>query len=190
MPGCVTRLLKIARHHRSFRVEPIGHTALRVMFAVAQKRGDSPTLGNLPGRYGHPRGRADRRIDVKTMKPQSFLRHGIDIRRFSSRIAKAGKVAPPHIVDQHHDDIGSVLPKWFLRSASSQHRQTECRQHNFKCIHHDCFRFFLPFFFGLFPLPMALVRLAHSSHSFSSVTTTSGNFLARLIVSHGSESIL
>ena len=105
MPGGVTGLLQGAGQHWSRRIEPLSYAAFPVALPVVEVGGDFPTLRILSGGNGGSRGRTNRRVDVKLLKPNSFFGELVNPGSFGVTISKTGKVGPSHVVDEHENDV-------------------------------------------------------------------------------------
>jgi hypothetical protein len=75
------------------------------MVAVAQVGSYFPLLGILPGGNSHSGWRADGRVDIKLIEPKTLLGKPVNVWSLGMLISKAGKVSPPHIVNEDEDDI-------------------------------------------------------------------------------------
>ncbi len=108
MAGGVAGLAQLARQHRSRRVEPLRHAPLVVVLPVVEEGSDPPALRILARRQGGARGRTDRGVDVETRETPSLRRELVERLGLDFRVAEAGKIAPAHVIDEHHHDIGPL----------------------------------------------------------------------------------
>ena len=104
--GSISAFLQGAGKHGRFRGEPLSHASFLVMVAVAQVGSDFPLLGILPGGNSHSGWRADGRVDIKLVETQPLFSEAVNMWSLGMLIPKAGKVSPPHIVNEDEDDIG------------------------------------------------------------------------------------
>ena len=104
----IAGVVQHAREQRCLRIEPLGHAARVVLGAVVEEGRDAPALWILARREADARGRTDRRGDVKLFEAQALGGEAIDLGRLRVLVAETGKVAPPHIVDEDHNEIGTA----------------------------------------------------------------------------------
>ena len=97
-----------AREHRGLRIEPLGHAARAVLSSVVEEGRDAPALWILTRREADARGRTDRRGDVELLEAEALGGEAINLGRHRVLVAETGKVAPPHVVDEDHNEIGTA----------------------------------------------------------------------------------
>lgn len=104
--GGVAAFLEGAGEGGGLGVEPLGHAALLVEFAVGEVGGDAPALWVVSGGDGDAGGGADGGVDVELFEAEAFFGEAVDVFGFGVFVAEAGEVAPAHVVDEDEDDVG------------------------------------------------------------------------------------
>ena len=105
MPRGITGLLQRTGKHRRLGIEPLRHAAASVQIAMREVRRDAPALRILSRGNRRARRRTNRRVHIKLLEPHSLLAQAIDVRRLRVLIPKAGKIPPPHVINEHEHDV-------------------------------------------------------------------------------------
>ncbi|MPN14699.1 hypothetical protein SDC9_162026 [bioreactor metagenome] len=105
MAGRIAGLLQVPRQGRCFGVQPLGHAPALICRAIVQVGIHAPALWILPGAQSRARGRTDGRVHIELRESNTLSGKPVDSFCFHFLVAEAGKVAPAHVINEHHNDI-------------------------------------------------------------------------------------